>query len=147
MVVHLILLTISVYSLPGHKEWRFLHPILPLMITLSAKSLVDSDTAKIFGRESLEKPKSYPVGWKTRVLCALGVLPGLYVIRFHGRAQVSVMSYLRSLEPPVLRSVGFLMPCHSTPWQAYLHRPELSEEYMWELSCYSKHTSCSLSSS
>ena len=54
MVVHLILLTISVYSLPGHKEWRFLHPILPLMITLSAKYLV-SDKAKIFGMETLAK--------------------------------------------------------------------------------------------
>ena len=115
-------------SLPGHKEWRFL-------ITLSSKPLVDSDEAKIFGRETLEKPKSYSVGWKTKVLCALDVLPGLYVIRFHGRAQVSVMSYLRSLEPPVLRSAGFLMRCHSTPWQAYLHRPELSEGYMWDLSC------------
>ena len=49
MVVHLILLTVSVRSLPGHKEWRFLHPILPLMITLSAKYLV-SDKAKIFRR-------------------------------------------------------------------------------------------------
>ena len=135
MVVHLILLMVSVHSLPGHKEWRFLHPILPLMITLSAKSLVDSDTAKIFGRESLEKPKSYSVGWKTKGLCALGVLPGLYIIRFHGGARVSVMSYLRSLELPVLRSVGFLMRCHSTPWQAYLHIPELSEGYMWDLSC------------
>ena len=55
MVVHSILLTVSVLSLPGHKEWRFLHPILPLMIALSAKYLVNSDKAKIFGRETLEK--------------------------------------------------------------------------------------------
>ena len=31
------------------QEWRFLHPILPLVVTLSTKSLVDSDKAEIFG--------------------------------------------------------------------------------------------------
>ena len=33
--------TIGVYSLEGHKEWRFIHPLLPLMHILAAKALVD----------------------------------------------------------------------------------------------------------
>ena len=60
----------------------------------------------------------------------------IYVTFFHGRAQVAVMHYLRSLPPANLTSVGFLMPCHSTPWQAYLHRADLVEEgRMWALGC------------
>ncbi|KAL5529188.1 hypothetical protein ACEPAG_5162 [Sanghuangporus baumii] len=140
----LIVWTISVYSLLGHKEWRFLHPILPLMIILSAKSLVDSSTMSKAARNDADKSKalsssvkskSVPISLKTKVICALGILPGLYVMLFHGRAQISVMSYLRSLDSSILHSVGFLMPCHSTPWQAYLHRPELEEGLLWALSC------------
>ncbi|KAL5533101.1 GPI10 [Sanghuangporus sanghuang] len=112
----LIVWTIFIYSLLGHKEWRFLHPILPLMIILSAKSLVDgSSTSKAAGNDTNQsKPPS---------------------LLAQSRAQISVMSYLRSLNPSVLHSVGFLMPCHSTPWQAYLHRPELEEGLLWALSC------------
>ncbi|KAL5490343.1 GPI10 [Sanghuangporus weigelae] len=140
----LIIWTIFIYSLLGHKEWRFLHPILPVMIILSAKSLVDSsitskvarnDTGQSKPLSSSVKSKSVPISLKTKAICALGILPGLYVMWFHGRAQISVMSYLRSLDPSNLHSVGFLMPCHSTPWQAYLHRPEFEEGLLWALSC------------
>ncbi|CAH7666923.1 expressed protein [Phakopsora pachyrhizi] len=50
-----------------------------------------------------------------------------------------------------MKSVGFLMPCHSTPWQNHLHKPRLDpivkrkingnveveevKERMWMLSC------------
>ncbi|KAL5511606.1 GPI10 [Sanghuangporus vaninii] len=140
----LIVWTIFIYSLLGHKEWRFLHPILPLMIILSAKALVDSSiTSKVARKDTNQskppsssvKSKSAPISMKRKVICALGILPGVYVMQFHGRAQISVMSYLRSLNPSTLHSVGFLMPCHSTPWQAYLHRPELEEGLLWALSC------------
>ncbi|THH27494.1 hypothetical protein EUX98_g6681 [Antrodiella citrinella] len=46
------------------------------------------------------------------------------------------MRYLRSLPADEVKSVGFLMPCHSTPWQAYLHRREWSDEsHYWSLGC------------
>lgn len=39
------------------------------------------------------------------------------------------MSHLGDLvDTGELRSVGFLMPCHSTPWQSHLHRAELELE-------------------
>ncbi|KAL4246066.1 Mannosyltransferase, partial [Abortiporus biennis] len=37
--------TVLIYSLAGHKEWRFIHPLLPIMHIFAAKSLVDSFTA------------------------------------------------------------------------------------------------------
>jgi len=36
-----ILWSTGIYSLGGHKEWRFLHPILPLFHVYAAKSLVE----------------------------------------------------------------------------------------------------------
>ncbi|CAH7687820.1 expressed protein, partial [Phakopsora pachyrhizi] len=61
------------------------------------------------------------------------------------------MDYLRHRPDQELKSVGFLMPCHSTPWQSHLHKPRLDpivkrkldgnveveevEERMWMLNC------------
>jgi len=66
----------------------------------------------------------------------LSLLPvSLYVLFFHGRGQIAVMYYLRGTSPTELHSVGILMPCHSTPWQAFLHRPELEGGRLWTLTC------------
>ncbi|EJD05872.1 uncharacterized protein FOMMEDRAFT_145241 [Fomitiporia mediterranea MF3/22] len=131
----LIFWTTFVYSLMGHKEWRFLHPLLPLMLVFSAKSLGGDMDKEMRKHSRRPTSKRVPFSVKTTIICALGIIPGLYVMRLHGSAQITVMSYLRSLDPAILRSVGFLMPCHSTPWQSYLHRPELSDGYLWALSC------------
>ncbi|PSR83059.1 hypothetical protein PHLCEN_2v5863 [Hermanssonia centrifuga] len=54
----------------------------------------------------------------------------------HGRAQVDVLYHLRSLSPHEVRSIGFLMPCHSTPWQAYFHAASLADDrLLWALGC------------
>ncbi len=124
----LLVWTISVYSLAGHKEWRFLHPLLPSMHVLAAKSFVDSRGAK--GGSS-----SGPL-LARRLLITLSVPALIYVTFFHERAQVAVMHHLRHLAPETSRSIGFLMPCHSTPWQAYLHRPDLNNDgVLWALGC------------
>jgi GPI mannosyltransferase 3 len=41
------------------------------------------------------------------------------------------MHHLRN-EIPKNGSVGFLMPCYSTPWQVYLQRPDVEA---WKLTC------------
>ncbi|KAH8117385.1 Alg9-like mannosyltransferase family-domain-containing protein, partial [Phellopilus nigrolimitatus] len=129
-LLSLILWTITVYSFLGHKEWRFIHPLLPLTYVISAKSLVDYDYRY--------KPLRHTVNplWSGKLaILLLGGLSGIYVMRFHGSAQVDVILYLKSLEPSVLRSAGFLMPCHSTPWQAFLHKPHLTGGRLWALGC------------
>jgi len=122
--------TIGVYSLAGHKEWRFIHPLLPLMHILAAKSLVDA-TPRNLGRLAGVSIK------KSHRLLLLSTLPlAAYAVLFHSRGQIEVMHYLRDLPPEEVRSVGFLMPCHSTPWQAYLHRSDLaSPGKLWALGC------------
>ncbi|EIW60158.1 glycosyltransferase family 22 protein [Trametes versicolor FP-101664 SS1] len=128
VLLGLLVWTISVYSFAGHKEWRFLHPLLPSMHVLAAKSFVDSRGAKGSSR-------SGPL-LARRVLITLSVPALIYVTFFHERAQVAVMHHLRHLAPETSRSIGFLMPCHSTPWQAYLHRPDLNNDgVLWALGC------------
>lgn len=136
ILLYLIGWTILSYSLLGHKEWRFLHPILPLMLLVSAKYIVDSGPHPPKDSSKGRKSSVFASFSKTQIsLLFVGLLPAVYIMRYHGAAQTSVMHYLRTLPPETLHSVGFLMPCHSTPWQSYLHRPSLSEGYLWALGC------------
>ncbi|TFK54738.1 glycosyltransferase family 22 protein [Heliocybe sulcata] len=134
IMLGLVAWTMTIYSLAGHKEWRFLHPLLPLLQILASKSLVDTYHSSVQPHRASRK--SLPV--RIDHLCLLlATLPAIvYVIFFHGEPQINVMHYLRSSPANELRSVGFLMPCHSTPWQAYLHKPELADPgRMWALGC------------
>ena len=133
VLLGLVAWTISVYSLAGHKEWRFLHPVLPAIHILAAKALVDgSSNGKAGGcRPFLFRPFHLVLLLSVPLLC--------YVMLLHGRAQIEVMHYLRALRVDQSKSIGFLMPCHSTPWQAYLHRPDLAQHAgdgaLWALGC------------
>lgn len=137
--------TLVVFSFVGHKEWRFLHPLLPMLHIFASRSLVElyHHSAKAEVKVPREKRKSaisktFSLPIRTRDLCLLllAVPASIYVVFFHCVGQIKVMSYLRSLPPENLASVGFLTPCHSTPWQVYLHRPELAAPgRMWALGC------------
>jgi GPI mannosyltransferase 3 len=144
---------IGIYSIAGHKEWRFLHPILPLLHIFAAKSLVDlSDRAvekkskkkaksrKFVSRRSFAQNASSnlpPIRTNFLVFISLTIPASLYVVLFYCSAPISVMSYIRSLPREDLRNgtFGFLMPCHSTPGHAYLHRKELTQGGIWALGC------------
>ncbi|KAI0082831.1 hypothetical protein K474DRAFT_1715428 [Panus rudis PR-1116 ss-1] len=135
-ILGLVIWTVGIYSLAGHKEWRFIHPLLPLLHIFAAKSLVDLYRAQ---HRPTDKAQSDRHSWlKIRSsylwLHLVHIPLVLYMIRFHGRAQVEVMRYLRTEVD--IRSAGFLMPCHSTPWQSHLHRPELADAgRLWALGC------------
>ena len=122
--------TVAIFSFAGHKEWRFLHPLVPTLHLLAARSLVS-----LYDRSSLgHSSRDTRVGMKRThivLLALLSVAPSLYVMRWHSSAQIGVLSYLRGLPDSELRSIGFLMPCHSTPAQSHLHR----RIPVWRLSC------------
>ena len=132
--------TIGVYSLAGHKEWRFIHPLLPLLHVLAAKSLDDLSISPSTRKNEPGKrkplldiaiPRRY-LAW-LMLTCPLS----LYVVLFYCSAPISAMSFLRSLPRQTLHSItiGVLMPCHSIPGQAYLHRKELADGRLWALGC------------
>ncbi|KAF8965276.1 glycosyltransferase family 22 protein [Flammula alnicola] len=159
-----ILATVSwvvcVYSFAGHKEWRFLHPILPLLHIFAAKSLVDlsfrplrpykrgtssnsrgtTPRAKSNSRAPSAIHRRFDLpDIPTRYLgLLLATLPiSLYIILFYCSGPISVLSYLRSIPKNELSNstIGILMPCHSVPGYAYLHREQLTHGGIWALGC------------
>jgi len=149
-----ILWSIVIYSLGGHKEWRFLHPILPLFHVFAAKSLIYICSGYYQGRKKTMYNRSSDLrNSKRRAALARFDLPdipamylclifltlpaSLYVVLFYCDAPVSVLSYFRALPSTELANstVGFLMPCHSTPGFAYFHRKELTNGGSWALGC------------
>jgi len=122
--------TVAIFSFAGHKEWRFLHPLVPVLHLLAARSLISLYDRSSPGHSS----RNTGLGMKRThivLLTLLSVAPSLYVMRWHSSAQIEVLSYLRGLSDTKLRSIGFLMPCHSTPAQSHLHR----RIPVWRLSC------------
>jgi GPI mannosyltransferase 3 len=124
-------------SMISHKEVRFLYPLLPFLHVTAAGPL------------SVFLPANGPLLRKVTVLFLLGVnvLIGGYVATVHQRGVIDVLAHLQhkhearnglTASNQVASSqianttVGFLMPCHSTPWRSHLIYPELSA---WALTC------------
>lgn len=127
-------------SLISHKEVRFLYPILPFLHIISARPL------------SRFLPPHAALSHKAVILFLLAsnVLLASYASQVHQRGVIDVLAYLRhkhetrnsllntrsstgSNSPAVSNTtVGFLMPCHSTPWRSHLVYPEISA---WALTC------------
>ena len=134
--------TIVVYSLSGHKEWRFIHPMLPILHIFAAKALVEGSKPIVAEKQSSARgdlSKFLRTASKSHLALLLLQLPIiLYCITYRSSPQVSVMGYLRSLSRNGgrVRSIGFLMPCHSTPWQSHLHNPQLDHPgKLWAIGC------------
>jgi GPI mannosyltransferase 3 len=108
---------ILAFSCIAHKEVRFISPLSPLLLVFAGYSI-----------------SRLPKRIKRLVLPAmLLVNAGLayYTTRVHQSGVINVIHHLRN-DVPKNGSLGFLMPCYSTPWQNYLHRPDINA---WKLSC------------
>jgi GPI mannosyltransferase 3 len=118
-------------SLISHKEVRFLFPILPALHVLAAAPL----GRLVRSRGSLAK---LCLG----LLLALSLAIAAYTSQVHQRGAVDVTQFLRAdHEARMARSdeatatttsVGFLMPCHSTPWRSHLVHAGIRA---WALGC------------
>ncbi|KAM5235547.1 GPI mannosyltransferase 3 [Ctenodactylus gundi] len=107
-----VLWTLSVYSTLGHKEFRFIYPVLPFCMVFCGYSLASL------------------AAWRTLALSFLLVsnaLLALYTGLVHQRGSLDVMSHIQSVcyrsphLPPA--SILVLMPCHSTPYYSHVHCP------------------------
>lgn len=116
---NVVAFTIAAYSLLGHKEFRFIHPLLPLLNAFAATSLFHLYRSKDSPSNFLSVRRSHTI------FVLLGLVPAVYLTSFHSVGQDTVMDALRVLPSSELRSVAFLMPCHSTPWMSHLHREDL----------------------
>jgi phosphatidylinositol glycan class B len=116
-------------SLISHKEVRFLFPILPALHVLAAAPL----QRLVRSRGPLKK---LCLG----LLLAATLAIAVYTSQVHQRGAVDVTHFLRAdhearmaqSREPATTSVGFLMPCHSTPWRSHLVHPGIRA---WALGC------------
>jgi len=115
-------------SLIAHKEVRFLFPILPILHVLAARPL-----ASFF--------QKHPSSSRKALLCSLvavNVAIAFYTSQYHQRGVIDVLHHLRHEHESKLAfrpsdtTVGFLMPCHSTPWRSHLVHPSI---IAWALTC------------
>ena len=136
-----VLWTTAVYSLSGHKEWRFIHPMLPILHIFAAKALVESSEQSITEKQVGARGnfstllRTAPRFHLALLLLQLPII--FYCIAYRSSSQVSAVGHLRYLSRNGdIRSIGFLMPCHSTPWQSHLHNPHLDHPgKLWAIGC------------
>nr|CDI53051.1 related to dolichyl-phosphate-mannose-glycolipid alpha-mannosyltransferase [Melanopsichium pennsylvanicum 4] len=173
-LARLACVTVGVYSLLGHKEFRFLQPLLPVLTILAASGLVASYADE--KQNQLETTTSstlkhlwhtlnmLPI-WLRTVLLTFQPIAAMYLITMHGVGQEQIAyelgSIYRSQQQDAssnssfssssgkgvvleeqefgqgfgkIHNLGFLMPCHSTPWATHLHDQELVER-SWFIQC------------
>ncbi|KAJ3273333.1 hypothetical protein HDV01_004550 [Terramyces sp. JEL0728] len=106
-------------SLQAHKEFRFLMPILPPILVYAGRGL--HYIQKSDKRLSRGGPKSLLVR-SLFFIISTNVLLGYYFSRYHKSGVLQVVKYLRhQAYLGRVKSVLFLMPCHSTPFYSHIH--------------------------
>ncbi|KAK7265324.1 hypothetical protein RJT34_32943 [Clitoria ternatea] len=115
------------YSLLGHKEFRFVLPVLPIALMFSGYSLAvmeDPGSAEFKGKDSSRKHTRCPPKMRiaTLFLLATNIPMALYMSLVHQRGSEDVMNHLaREALDGKVKSILFLTPCHATPYYSMLH--------------------------
>ncbi|KAJ5657158.1 uncharacterized protein N7484_000807 [Penicillium longicatenatum] len=136
-----------VLSFISHKEVRFIYPLLPSLHILAAPRLVQFFWPALTLSSHAYTPKRLTLLF---LIFVNGVI-AFYTSIYHASGPVNVLEYLRrqhethlpssnmvtpsspvSAAPESGITVGFLMPCHSTPWRSHMVYPSINA---WALSC------------
>ncbi|KAK9097974.1 hypothetical protein Syun_025019 [Stephania yunnanensis] len=119
---------IGLYSLLGHKEFRFVLPVLPIALMFSGYSLATLE-AGVGSNNKRKIPSKNDNNRTSKVWLAILFLlstnlpMALYMSLVHQRGSEDVMYFLSKEErDDKVRSVLFLTPCHATPYYSALHR-------------------------
>lgn len=131
-IAYAALWMVVAYSLLSHKEFRFLQPVLPMLHICGALFLASEAPSVSNARGAIMSLPHY-----LRLLMLAQVPIAIYALAFHSKGQVGIMGYLHEKgQVPSVHSIGFLMPCHSTPWQSHLHVKHLSTtNNLWFIEC------------
>ncbi|RMZ87981.1 hypothetical protein DV736_g4802, partial [Chaetothyriales sp. CBS 134916] len=142
----------AVLSIISHKEVRFIYLLLPGLHILAAQPIY-AFFAPVFQQAVLASTRrtKYFKASLLLVLLSLNLTIAVYTSQIHNSGVINVMHYLRHQfeehydisagEMSAIASnmtVGFLMPCHSTPWRSHLQYPptEISPGIdVWALTC------------
>ncbi|XP_024011165.1 GPI mannosyltransferase 3 isoform X2 [Eutrema salsugineum] len=128
----LILWVLAVYSILGHKEFRFVLPVLPIALIFSGYAFAqmeasDSSSSSITKKKKVPR-KNHIIKWSPKLRLSVGFLlatnipMALYMSLYHQRGTEDAMNYLsEEAYKGRVKSILFLMPCHSTPYYSTLH--------------------------
>lgn len=119
-----VIINIIAFSLISHKEFRFLYILHPFFLLFSSIAL----GPKI---PTLEKMSNGPLKYLVWAPPFFSIIASLLVSSYHETGVTEVTKYLHHI--PRIHSVGFIMPCHSTPWQSYIHRNDIQD--IWSITC------------
>lgn len=125
----LLLWYLLVFTAIPHKEFRFIYPMMPVLLTYSASGLL-----QLSSRISKRRVKQI-----AGITLALSAILSYYFTQYHEVGELQIPTLVRDKivvselqDRPI--SVGFLTPCHSTPFQSHFHLPE-SQAEIWFLTC------------
>lgn len=119
LLVNTSLFVILGFSSISHKEFRFIYPLYPIFMVLTAQA----------GRLVLRKR------YIKAAACAVIILHliiAIFFTRINELGEVGIMNTFKN--DPRVSSIGFLTPCHSFPWHTTLHREDLISS-LWMLTC------------
>jgi GPI mannosyltransferase 3 len=140
----------SVLSLISHKEVRFIYPLLPGLHILAAQP-VNAFFGPVFEQAVLASTRKakYLKASLLAGLLALNLSTAIYTSQIHNSGIINLVHYLRHefeehyVAPANIdganMTVGFLMPCHSTPWRSHFQYPPTSLHNgidAWALTCH-----------
>ncbi|GMG10510.1 hypothetical protein B5S30_g2229 [[Candida] boidinii] len=121
-----------VFSMIQHKEFRFIYPIKPILLIISSMGII-----------KLSKSINQ-LNFKLIVISVLAInsFLGFYFTQYHESGVIEITKFLRNeiIETDSIRDldlpvqIGFLTPCHSTPFQSHFHLdPTMAD--IWFLTC------------
>ncbi|GAM84271.1 hypothetical protein ANO11243_022650 [Dothideomycetidae sp. 11243] len=132
-----VVFTTAALSYISHKEARFVHPLVSTLTWFASRAAVPVFRPWLHPAKPLQRLRLLPL-----ILINLSI--ALYAGIRHQRGVVDVTHFLRGeferLHPNAANtgspsgpmSVGFLMPCHSTPWRSHLVYEDMRA---WALTC------------
>lgn len=119
---------IVVHSAIAHKEFRFVLPLLPLLLPYAAVSFDSLRGRLVSGQRRAAGAQAARLKSVLAWALVLLQMPMLVFFgRFHQRGTVAVMEHLAAMLPHYTRGpvhVLAMTNCHATPWQAHVHRDE-----------------------
>nr|XP_024923463.2 mannosyltransferase APTG1 isoform X2 [Ziziphus jujuba var. spinosa] len=124
----LIAWVLGLYSVLGHKEFRFVLPVLPITLMFSGYSLATmsmsySPNGRMKGSSNIHKKCPPKMQLAVLFLLATNIPMAMYMSLVHQRGTEDVMNHLsKEVLNGEVRSIIFLMPCHATPYYSTLHR-------------------------
>jgi phosphatidylinositol glycan class B len=121
------LATVFIVSIPKHKEFRFLYPLMPVAIAASAKrwAWLESSSKR---RDNSASSSSFLVAarWLLRVGLAAQIPLAMYLSLIHQRGMETIVnkyvSKLTAEEDVFDGGVHFWTPCHEHPFYASVHK-------------------------